>query len=243
MNCIEFESAMERAIELRQPLAATTLEHTMTCAACRRNWELQRQLEIAIAAWRLTQPPAKFTEAVMADVLQPAMAVDSVDDDLIADNDWHMVAVRSNPRYARRSARLLLVSPVACLLIAFLLMTFFSEKPSRLQVDDMVEAAQNRSEKFVAVGSPPDVSATISEVFTDFRSEYDDVASDTRLAAIDVVKSIPPRVAMSIPDEPNETETSLDHEHSGRVWHPISNRVKVAMGFLWQIVPSDGHSD
>ena len=52
MNCIEFEAALERGVETRKPLDTALIEHASACAACRADWDIHRQLEVAVTAWR-----------------------------------------------------------------------------------------------------------------------------------------------------------------------------------------------
>ena len=249
MNCIEFETAIERAVELREALAVAAVEHATTCSTCRQNWEIQQQLDAAIAAWRLANPSSRLVASVL-DELSRSREVDDADfqgvftdaedsESVVSTSvDAIPVVVGRRPRRATRSGRFALATLVACVFVVIGSMTYFSGTKTEQQLDDMVDAARNRRVEMAAIDIPRNVSNTITDVLTELRSEYDDIASDTTSVARHVVNAIPSRVATSVKSVADAGPGKIT-----RVWRPIGNQVKVAMGFLWQAVPSEGHSD
>lgn len=67
MNCVEFESELQRGLDRGSLGDEGALQgHLRTCEACRESWDRTRLLIEAISAWRLELPDVTLIEAVVA---------------------------------------------------------------------------------------------------------------------------------------------------------------------------------
>jgi len=259
MNCIEFEAALELTVETRQPLDPTALKHTLECDNCRSEWEIHCQLDTAIVAWRsefgiqavtgLTDQhlkalvstvhpatlPTDLCDLVLAELTMSPVMLGSSESNIGDHHQLALSAKRKNSDLQRRSGVLAVVSVAICL---FLVVIFASKQADR----NSTELAQISTPPVIeqsATPTPLDVSQTLTAVFSDIRSEYREMASETTSVARDLVNVFPQHV--TVPFQASRDEVEL-HPTSGdvvRIWRPISSRVESALGFLWQAVPSE----
>ena len=91
----------------------------------------------------------------------------------------------------------------------------------------------------ISANSPIDLPLTLTEVFSDLRSEYRDLASETTSVARDLVNGLPVRVEVPVRPQPDVVVFGPTANDVGRIWRPIGSRVESALSFLWQTVPSE----
>lgn len=279
MNCIEFELAAEHAIETRDPLSPAASEHLSACAVCRQSWELQQQLDVVIDAWRLVQPSASMTDAVLMELASPAGRVDNPtageweedlgplplgtlpgepeipgtwDERLSAPSFGMRPAIGqvTGPISSRfttpgqsttansqkvRSGTVAMIAVAACMVIAGMLMT----RLGRVDVNELSRTRGIGSIEVAKSDPPLDLSGTLTEVFSDLKSEYREMADDTRSMARDMVSAIPYRVEVSAFPESDKIELLPDSSEMVRILQPIGSRVETAFGFLWNAIPKE----
>ena len=250
MNCIEFEAAIEHAVEVRQRLPSVSLEHTASCADCQALLERHRQLDTAIVAWRASKPRPGLADAVLAELALPVRLGDrDAMEDLKNYNDFSSVEAVFEPRSvsvqidsrAKRKARpaqLAMVSVAACLFAAVVFVTRYAGR-NHQNGHEMTRISPVQVREFAVVDQPPDVSGTLTAVFSDLRSEYREMASETSAVAREMVNAIPHRVSVSALPDPDEIRLHSSSNEMGSIWKPIGNRVESALGFLWQAIPSE----
>ncbi|WP_010586445.1 hypothetical protein [Schlesneria paludicola] len=254
MNCVEFESAVESAVEERQPLAEHVFEHASACAQCRTRLSLEYQLDLAIESWRSNEQPSEgFVDRILAELSQPVWNDDSDLDDILATHDASQLELASptlpsNPKMetavapeaiekaVRRSHQMALSSVVACLLLVAVTMSFLSNVQhgtfnGLLTFHRMQPLTHDELAML-------DVSDTIAEVFSDLKSGYREMASETSVAAREIVEAIPDMAAPPLPAA-DDLDLLPDSSDMKRLWRPIGSRVSTALGFLWQTVPSE----
>ncbi len=260
MNCIEFEAALELSVETRQPLEFLALKHTLECESCRSDWEIHRQLDTAIGAWRsgvgiealtsLTDQqlkalatgrdqvssPAGLLDSVLAELIDPALTVAVSEPDGRTHHGLPRTALHSKSKDSnsqRRSGVLAVASVAACLVLAVI---FATNQAGRSSVE---VARVSPAPAIDPISTTLDVSQTLTAVFSDIRSEYREMASETTSVARDLVNALPQHVTVSFPSSHDEVELRPTSEDVVRIWRPISSRVESALGFLWQAVPSE----
>ena len=253
MNCFEFETAAERAIETRTPLDGPALAHAATCSSCHASLIRHRQLDSAIDSWKQIQPPSRLLEAVLSELsLTTPEHVDRDADDLSPVRDAYLIeitgqcilhptpTVQTRMRRSRNSI-LAMTSLVACLFVMALVTLNFdtlSEQPK----DRLTQSPPNRRMKFERSNAPYDVSNTLIEVYSDIRSEYREIASETSSAAKEIINAIPHHVVPPFATDAENIELLPDANDVGRILNPIGSRVATALDFLWQTVPSEASS-
>jgi len=247
MNCIEFEAAVEHAVETREPLAPTMLEHTSTCTDCRQFWEVQQQLDAVIVAWRSAKPPVELVGAVLVELAKPfgADSLRRIESRLEQDDLWANEVIsgsRTNAIQApsattrkSQSGHLAMASVAACVAFAVVFATQFSGQDRH----ELARAPQTRMIDRNDVNAPVDVSSTLTAVFSDLRSEYREMASETTSVAREMVNAIPHRVPVSALPVRDEIDLRPNPSDVVRMWQPIGSRVESALGFLWQAIPSE----
>ena len=254
MNCTEFEAAVERAIESREPIAEDLFAHTTTCSTCRNVLELHQQLDAAIDAWRLATPPSGLVNSVLLELSEPSWSEDSAELRILLGLDEFKTnqtkaepafVVRSKEPVVRRKTRtsaLTMSSIAACLFVGVVLITSYSGNNAIQQRNRLEHFFQNQTGNLSKTESSG-VSSKLTELLTDLRSEYREIASETTSAAKEIVNVIPQRVAASIIAETNEITNEIEllptSSDVTRMWQPIGSRVGTALSFLLQAVPSE----
>ncbi|MEI8021487.1 MAG: hypothetical protein WCH39_24975 [Schlesneria sp.] len=244
-----------------KPLVAA-LKHTLECESCRREWEIHCQLDTVIDAWRseigiqaltgLTDQqmkafaagidpaslPAGLRDSVLAELIDPALTRGLSQPDAGTHHGLPRTAIHSKSEDSdslRRSGILAVASVAACLALAVI----FATNQARRSSFDLARVSPAPAIEQPITVTPLDVSQTLTAVFSDIRSEYREMASETTAVARDLVNVFPQHV--SVPFQATHDELEL-HPTSGdvvRIWRPISSQVESALGFLWQAVPSE----
>jgi hypothetical protein len=259
MNCIEFEGAMELSVETRQPLEPAALNHTLDCENCRSEWDIHRQLDTVIEVWRsevglqavsgLTDQqlkalastvhpatlPADLCDLVLAEFKMPPVRHRSSELNVGDHQQLAVCSISKESDSPRRSGLLAIASVAACL---FLAVIFATNQPRRNSVELAQLAPPPVIEQPIA-STPLDVSQTLTAVFSDIRSEYREMASETTSVARDLVNVFPQHVTVPFQASHNELELRPTSGDVVRIWRPISSQVESALGFLWQAVPSE----
>jgi hypothetical protein len=239
MNCTRFNDAFKRSIEMRGPLEAEANDHLAECADCRLEWQTQSQLDLMIARWQTVGLTRDFADPVLAELARLDVATKLPESNLIADRDattTRSIVSGLNGSVSRPGMRLgVLGSVAASLMAATLFFSQFERQPTELLTG--VPPVIPRDSAIAEVRL--DVSQTLSEVLADLRSEYREVADETRSVALDLVNSIPGRV--EIPDQSmlSDIEIPTTPRDVGQMWRPIGSRVETALGFLWQAIPQE----
>lgn len=221
---------------------------------------------------RGTAPAISLSEAVLKELMVPDPA----------ERDWRPHSARVTlaqvvpakdsqtraPRHTHaargsRAGGIALVAAASCLLFAIMIVrqtpstdvrhSLAVAAPTLTSPAATVTPLRSRPEAGLEVAAP-DVSETLTAVFSDFQSGYREMATETTLAARDLVNSIPvksvPLKPLPLRSNPVE-ETNSASLNSGevdiilpsvdptRIWRPISTKVETALGFLWTTVPSE----
>ena len=243
MNCIEFEAALERGIETREPLVSSAIEHAAVCSDCRIDWDIHRQLDAVIAVWRPVEPPLNLVDSDFADSVLAELTMPIVTNGLLANmvmNGHRATPVQSNSRTSAsvprgRSSGFAIASVAVCLFIAVISTTQHTRRNSL----DLARADRARITVRASSQSSLDVSQTLTAVISDLRSEYREMAAETTLVARNLVNAIPHHIPVTIRSDPDEIQPRPRSSAVARIWLPIGNRVESALGFLWQAVPSE----
>ena len=218
MNCIEFEAELENQVETRCAITLAAMEHASQCPECRVAWQIHQQLEVAIAAWQPVEGSSDLSDRVL---MQLQM------------KDPGAFSNASVPASNRKFS--VLVATVVCLLIVIVHLKDFSGNHS-----NQLAQRSPTTVRETDVSNPQlDVSETLSEVFSDLRSEYREIASETRSAAMDLVNRLPGQMDIFIPAERDDVVVPSTTNDVSRFWAPIGSRVETALGFLWQAVPAE----
>ena len=232
MNCIEFEAALELQVESRSQPDPAVMEHAAHCPQCRIALQIQQQLDKAITEWQPANVPTGLMGKVLAELNLPAPASElaQIRKDQFP-NRVQTETVKVHPRF--RHGFSVLVASFTCVMIAVMFL-------SRIEKQELAsrERTSPTTDSLLAQ-APLDVSQTLSEVLLDLRTEYHELATETKSAAMEFVNGLPRQI--EIPQSPAPEEFSLGSTSSdvSRIWRPIGSRVETALGFLWQSVPSD----
>lgn len=233
MNCIEFEAAIERAVEQRTPLSSAMLEHAGGCAACQQLCDRYLVLESAITAWRQPEAPAGLVDSVMGYLNWP----DRLDEILPAAEQVSSTrrAFSGTRSRSRRSQGWAIVGMSACLLIAAIVLI----RANRHGGMDLASKAKGRWNVADRINEPVDLPRTLTAVLSDLKSEYSGIAVETSNTARDLVSAIPRPATTAVLPETDEFMLSAAPGEMARMWKPIGNQVGSALGFLLQAVPSE----
>jgi hypothetical protein len=227
MNCIEFEIAVEMAVEQRQPLDSALLEHAQSCPECQQVWEMHQGLESALTVWRFAEAPAGLADAVLRDLGRPELT-ESSEIPLVS-----LPRTSSTVRTAKsnRSSSVAILAMSACLMIA----AVFVVRASRQGSVDLAQQKLRSNDSTAAV----DLPGTLTEVLSELKSEYSGMAVETTTAAREMVNAIPrPETVAMLPDA-DEFPLNEASSEMTRILKPIGTQVGSALGFLWQAVPSE----
>lgn len=243
MNCTEFEIAAQRAVETRNSLAQPAVEHLATCADCRQAWELQRWLNETIDVWRMVQPSMGLADAVLAELATSggsdgSHSWDSDDSHSAASTGAQGRTVsRSTSAAGRqnRSAAFAMVAVAACLVIAALFASQFGGNAGH----ELARTGRGQKAEVAQSDARLDVSRTLTEVFSDLKTEYREMANETTAIAREMVIAFPQRVDISALPQSSTTELLPDSSDMVRMLEPIGSRVESAFGFLWNAIPSE----
>ena len=253
MNCIEFETAAEQAIETRTSLDALALAHAATCSSCQKSLIRDCFLNSTIGAWKQVQPPSRLLNAVLNELsLKPSEQIDSHIDDLSPIHDTDLIEITYRPtlpaattvqNIPRRShSSILAMSALAACLFAMAFLALNIDILSVQPKDRLTQASPNRRLNADRTNTSYDVSKTLAEVYSDFRSEYREIASETRTAAKEIVNAIPQNVVPPFVTDAENIDLLPDASDVGRILNPIGSRVATALDFLWQAIPSEASS-
>ena len=259
MNCIEFEAALELSVETRQPLEPAALNHTLNCDNCRSEWEIYRQLDTAIDAWRseigiqgltsLTDQqlkalastvhpatlPADLGDLVLAELTMSPIMLGSSESNVGDHQQFALCSKRKNFESQRRSGVLAIACVAACLFLAVI----FATNQAGRNSGELVHISPSPVVEQPIASTLLDVSQTLTAVFSDIRSEYREMASVTTSVARDLVNVFPQPVTVPFQASHDEVELRPTSGDVVRIWRPISSQVESALGFLWQAVPSE----
>jgi hypothetical protein len=234
MNCIEFEAALEYQIESRMEIDPLTMEHVGQCPQCQIAWQIHQQLDAAIVAWRPVEASAGLVDKVLAELMaaMPDLQTVRTTGDRVT-SSRQIETSRTSLAFGHRSTAL--VASAACLMMAVVFLT----QLERRELPGIVRRSHSSGRKVEVAQAPLDVSLTLSEVLSDLRSEYHEMATETKSAAMELVNGIPRQI--EIPRGPDADEILVRPISSdvSRIWRPIGSRVETALGFLWQSLPTE----
>lgn len=240
MNCVEFESAVEHAVEARAPLAEAAVAHAKVCSHCQQIWALNQQLDQIIGVWQQSSPPAGFVDSVIAKLTDPTYASEPRDlSDLGLDLRPQPIRTPQCPFPVRRSTRtqmVAVVSMASCLLVAVIGLLYLTSESNPL-ANQLAKSDAFPIE--VTTDASYNVSDRLAGVISGIRSEYREIASGTTSAAREIVTSIPLRVAESVLPDAEDFEMIPDANDVKRILQPIGARVGSAFSFLLETVPSE----
>lgn len=231
MNCIEFEAALAGQADARIPLSPDALKHAAVCPDCSQQLRLNRQLDVAVQAWRPVTDLPDLTDRVLLEL--QTSTDDSFTPNLVVGNAGRQ---RLRPTSTGRGRMTLVASFAACMVVAVIGLTLSSQQASTI-ADRTADAP---SEKRETVATSLDVSSTLSEVISDLGTEYQEIARETSLAAKDLALVLPQ--SHENPARPETEEESGQQSavtDAARILRPISSRVETALGFIWQAIPTE----
>ncbi len=244
MKCIEFQSALECAIEQRTQLSPGVLRHISHCAECRHFWELQNRVDEAIAAWHALQTPAPPVEKVLA-ILGRESAKWELD---VFDAPSNFVAIdesdrsrRNGPvatrRQARRHARfdiLAIALCAACLVQVLVSSVFVSRVSNTPQWDELTRRLRDRSSGLLVADSSSDLTSELSELIDGLRRQFYRVVVESNTAGSERNEEIPQNEVVLVDSRTNEAETRPASQDVERGCNPVVNRLQLGFGFLYQ---------
>lgn len=255
MNCKEFETAFEAAIERRSTLESTFVQHIGTCLNCRTVWQRQQSLDAAIAAWKEIQPPVGLDDAVLADLARSPNLTDldclaplTSSDEL---SDLRQLGYAQPPRPVRLAQTrnqtgfgglLVVASSVACVVVIVTFAQMFSRTPLGRELEDMANFNRIRSDQIAGTNLPRDYSKAMTEVMSEFKTEYDDFATETSAAVFAIADAMSPRSDAAVTQADGNSDLVPQASDAVKIWQPFGSRVKTAFGFLRLALPSQGPS-
>lgn len=268
MNCTEFEVALERAVETREPLATTTLEHVANCAACREIWEAQQRLNAAIVAWKFAVPPTGLADAVLAKLAweddSHAESSSFWEGEALAEpsSSWEgeAPAEPSSPLKATVQPPVQRVSPLhgsagaspsrnrearsgllvmATVAACLVVAVVFTAQFSRNPNHNLAQNIRFQPVNSIGSDLPVDVTGTLTTVMSDLQTEYREMANETTAMAWDMVSGIPHPVSVSTIPISDDIELLPKSDDMVRILQPIGNGVESALGFLWKAIPGE----
>ena len=182
--------------------------------------------------------PAGLRDSVLAELIDPALTSALSEPDAMTYHGLPRTAIHSKPKDSdsqRRSGILAVASVAACLVLAVI---FATNQAGRSSVD-LARVSPTPPIEQPITFTPLDVSQTLTAVFSDIRSEYREMASETTAVARDLVNVFPQHVSVPFQASHDELELRPTSGDVVRIWRPISSQVESALGFLWQAVPSE----
>lgn len=238
MNCIEFESAVEHAVETREPVSEMAIAHMKTCSNCQQMGALCQQLDQVIAVWRQLIPPVGMVDSVMSKLADATYAAEPADlSDLQVELKPQPVRTPHDPTPIRRSTRTQLLamgSMVACLAVVSVGVFYSAPNATPLAQSERPPIAIE-----VTIDASYDVSDKLTGVLAGIQSEYHELANETTLAAQDMVTAIPLRVAESVLPTSTELDILPNTNSVKEILKPIGTRVGNAFSFLLEAVPTE----
>ena len=234
MNCSEFSEELQHLVESRSDspsTAATT--HINECSTCRQQWHDHLLLAAALRAW--------------IPIANPPSLVDGVLNQLQSTTPGISVSARADSR------RWTAVAMVAACLIALIAVGIIhqstpddhnvAQNDRRKQNQREPEPADSGSDRTIAVAS------SVVAVLEDLRTEYQEIAEETRASARDFAVAIPstpvtPWTELLLPDvasaDPPPVQSPASAPSQGAVSvisRSIGSQIGEAMDFLWVAVP------
>ena len=227
MNCSEFENELEQLVESRCiALTDHAATHTTECGACGQRWRDHRLIDIALAAWRPVPLPPALAETLLAQ--------------LLAERNPLPMVTRST---AAHRSRWTVVAVAACLLaiLGFGMSTIPGSGNRTLALRQGGSPTPQPSD--ISRQSSVEVVSSVAAVLDDLRTEYRELAAETRATAREFAVVIPPSPVVPWVNEHNSDrapENIADAVPAGAVsviGRSIGTQIGQAMDFLWVTVP------
>ena len=227
MNCSEFENELMQLVESRcVALTDQAATHATECSACAERWREHRLIDIALAAWRPVLLPPSLADTVLAQ--------------LLAERSPVLMASRS---LAANRSRWMVVAAAACLLavLGFGMATIPSSGNRSFALRQDRSSSQQPSD--ISKQSSVEVVSSVAAVLDDLRTEYRELAAETRATAREFAVVIPPSPVVPWMNENNSDrapENIADAVPPGMVsviGRSIGTQIGQAMDFLWVTVP------
>lgn len=128
--------------------------------------------------------------------------------------------------------------PIAAAAVCLAVAALFTTRFGRDSADELTNAPQQQTTSVAKTDVPPDLSSTLTEVFSDLKTEYHEMASETKAMAREMVISLPHRVDTQAAPDSENVELLPNSDDMVRMLEPIGSRVESAFGFLWNTIPS-----
>ena len=243
MNCSEFKSAIECAIEQRTQVDPDALEHISSCAECQRNWKLQQRVDEAIFAWRACRPPVPPVEAVLANLTWPLIDQElepaDVQGSVTFSDQFLSVSMAGGEDFSRTRARsqfLAIASCVACLLsiLVFGLNRFQANVIP--QGEELSQASQNGNSQLASANTSDDLTTELSNLVGDLRTQLSVRGTEPAESSINVTDNnlANEHVSTDHNSKPNKIEKRVISQVIEQGNHPLLGRLKRGFGFLSQ---------
>lgn len=216
MNCTEFELDAQERLDARQTaLPAESRAHLADCAACRSFWRGQLTLLAAVDSWKDVVPPSRLIDVALRELALPHVAP-------------------SPPPVPLHRSRAgvwgLVCSTAALVLPAVLLVRPSPPDPVRPLPVAQVEPA--------APAETANVSAALSGLLHDVRSEYAEISRETTRVLADL-GDLPEAGPWFAPIAAGDEERPESASAWMRLDRPVSDRVGEAFDFLWDALPRE----
>lgn len=234
MNCSEFSEELQQLVESRGGSPSEAAEaHVSECSSCRQQWRDHVLLTVALRAW--------------TPIANSPSLVDGVLDRLSTTSPKPLAKSGADSR------RWLVVATAAACLFAL-----FTIGITRRQDDRNLARSERSQPDLIAPVHPPanlntnesvGVASSMVAVLEDLRTEYREIAEETRASAREFAVTIPspnvsPWAEFVLPEVPGTQITTVqqpaDTPPQGAVSvisRSISSQIGEAMDFLWVAVP------
>ncbi|MDA0833730.1 MAG: hypothetical protein O2955_05225 [Planctomycetota bacterium] len=173
MNCLEFKTVLQSAIETRQlPDEEGLVIHRRQCAACQHDWNEYLLLAQAVASWKESIPEVDLTDSIVSRWLlettgpvQFASPASSSEELAIASTQ-HVVLAPDSRVFQRRSvdrirARQVFWIPGGLLLLFFLLIW---REPSSTERSRLLTTASNKTNGSTVEPPLPELDSLLKDV-------------------------------------------------------------------------------
>ena len=233
MNCSEFSEELQQLVETRgDSPSESAVAHIRECSSCRQQWRDHLLLTVALRAWTPIANSPSLVDGVL---------------------DRLRTTVPNSPAKSGELRRWPVVATVAACLI-----TLIAIGITRLPKDRNMARIERSQPVLIAPVHPPatpntnesvGVASSMVAVLEDLRTEYREIAEETRASAREFAETIPssnvsPWTEFILPEVPGNQVTTIqqpvDTPPRGAVSvisRSIGSQIGEAMDFLWVAVP------
>ena len=241
MNCNDFQSAVERAIELRTFVDSDVMDHTLFCEECRSFWELQKHVDDAIIAWHEHHPPKPPIDAVLTalslDLSSPEIDADDNNFELLPSTENshqspRLSTQRSN-RYSHQATFSATAKWTVCLLLFLATMNFLFRANQSAPMEETV-LMDRAAPKDQISDSSPDLTSNLSELFKNVQNYARANAGESTTTNTNSPSEATQSLIAGIDNNLSEARIHSMSEYIDVSDNVLFNRVERGFGFLFE---------